>query len=263
MNSSTLTDDSGPVDQTDSGTDLSPSLEHHKPDGYPVPLYTLANYMRKGAWLDIRTDEGPINRVRITEIVVRTLGEDVRFRQEWVEHLDSERKDPKRVRHEIVVDSDAIWKVEPTRYHIDEVEPHGVQIEWIPQPSQSPDLMQRILEAAMQTTMRMYDLSLAQLRHTAMREHLTARYACMLVVFEMSDLSETQITEALGYKSPTPLHSARSEVVWVQGGQRSAQSAHWTLPEWVKRIGNACEATVGRQRRTLPLPPNYLPVLSR
>lgn len=253
MSLSSSTVEPGGEDQTDSGTD---SPTNHKPDGLPVPLYVLAAYMRDGTWLDIRTEDGPAYRVRIIEIVVRVRGEDVRFTQEWLENLDDERKEVKRCRHTLDIDSESIWKIEPSQYHLDEVQPYGLKIELPPLPKQSPEQMQLVLETVLKTSLRWHDLTLEQLRQNTNRTHLQQRYVTMLVVLEMSDLSSNQICEAMGYRSPTPMISA------VQDRRNGRWKA--ALEKSVYSLGGLCDTQLSfTARRTLPFPLNYSPILDR
>lgn len=246
----------GSGDQTTSGIDSNVSpLPPPKPDGFPVPLYVLGAYMRDGTWLDIRTEDGPAYRVRIVEIVVRVQSEDVRFMQEWLEHLDDEGAEVKRVRHYINVDSDTIWKVEPSRYHIDEVQPHGFKIE-TPKLPQNEERMHVVLTTVIKTALTLNDLKLEELRQAYDRQTLPVRKAVMIVTYEMSDLSPPQICEALGYKSQMPLQTARWDV------SNSRARNHVWLRESALRLGKLCDQQLDFQaRRSEPFPSDYSPVL--
>jgi hypothetical protein len=258
MNSSSLTIESGAEGQTDCGIDsnLSP-LEPPKPDGLPVPLWALAAYMRDGTWLDIRTEDGPAYRVRIVEIIVRVQSEDIRFMQEWLEHLDDEGHEVKRVRHYINVDSDTIWKVEPSRYHIDQVEPYGLKITMPKALPQDESQMQKVLTTVIKTALTLDDLKLEELRQAYDRHTLPTRKAVMIVAYEMSDLSPPQICQALGYKSQMPHQTARQDV------SNSRCRNHVWLRAAALRLGTLCDQQLDfRARRTQPFPTDYRPVLA-
>lgn len=248
------TTERGAEAQTVSGTDSNQSPQPPKPDGFPVPLHVLAAYMRDGTWLDIRTEDGPVHRVRIIGIVVRVRGDDVRFRQEWLEHLDDERKEVKRCSHVLDIDSEAIWKIEPTHYHVDEVEPYGLKIELPPMPLQTDEMQKEVLVTVLRATVTTFNVSMNELRSVRDWESIDARYTGMLVVFEMTNLSATQIAEAFGYKSQTPLLSACHD---LKHNRRKG------LRDSMKRIARVVESQITFKARRQYLPGNYSPVLPR
>lgn len=181
------------------GTDLTTSLE-------PCPLWKLAEYMRDGTWLDVRTDETLITRVRIVEMIVRVRGEDIVLRQEWFDAEQEWRK------QQFVVDADTIWKVLPTNYKLEVVEPHGVQL---PPGEMTEDQATHILDLIVKAALFMFSLTPEEFSSkTAVNKwaNIDARYACMAVSWELTELGENEITHRCGYKSPMPLHSARQSI---------------------------------------------------
>jgi hypothetical protein len=221
-----------------------------------VSLQELARHMRDGRWLDVRTDEGPIYRVRIVEMVVRVQSEDIVFRQEY---LDGSGKFAVQ---QFPVESDAIWKTMTTKVRIEDVQPYGITVV---APEDGEDggghvvpitdgQQQRLLETVLKGALYLNNLTLGELRHNPERQHLVPRYVAMLVLYEMSNLAHGQITEALGYASITPLLEAMKE--------RSRDKS--PLPDGVRRLGDLVDNQLAPVRyRSAKLSPSYKPVLPR
>lgn len=174
------------------------------------PLHLLAECMRDGKWLDVRTEEGVLQRVRIVEIVVRVRGEDVQFQQAYFDGSGQYRK------HTFPIDSDCIWKVVPTNYSLEQVKPHGITFLKPASPTSAPDALPSLI---IDTVGSYFGVPREDfIGEVACRnwKRLPERYVSMIVTYEMTDRSPLDIAKLHGYKSLTPCMSALQEVKCIQ-----------------------------------------------
>lgn len=172
----------------------------------PAPLHVLAEHLRDGTWLDLRTAEGPIYRVRIMEIVVRMADEALVCAQEWYDELRE-----RRTRRKLVLTAEDVWRVQPTTLTVFEVKPYGEQTP--PKPRELGTGTLDVLKEAIATAAAdLVDTSSAAVMADTKggRRFTQVRYVAMLVMYEMTDLSIPKITDYYGYGSPTPFYSAQS-----------------------------------------------------
>jgi hypothetical protein len=231
----------------------------------PCPLQVLARHMLDGRWVDVRTDEGLICRVRITEIVVRAQGEDIRLRQEWLDGPDDKVR---RIRQEIVVDADAIWKVLPTNYHIEQVQPWKTKKTGGPRSPVPDETAQTIVTQVIETALFLYQTTKKDLIEEGNAS--PRRYVAMLVIFEMTDISVFDIcTKHFGYHSPTPMVSAQYR---LRSGLEGHRNETFVTPENIRRLADlvdqalepqaAREGRTERYRSSRVFPNDYTPVLT-
>lgn len=220
----------------------------------PCPLYVLGRYMQEGTWLDVRTGDGVIQRVRVLEIVVRVKTEEVRFRQEWL--VDEEDF----YKQEIVLDSEDIWRVTETNYHIMEVQPYGLAKRATPVGVNSGEtetsaFAQLVVETVVKAAQFLYQINYTDLMESNDWVILNRRHACLLVVYEMTDLSPRTICVShFKYRSQQPLLTARDKVRPGTGTDFEAD---------VRRLGKLCDQQLlpDKHRRSVPYPRDYTPVL--
>lgn len=221
----------------------------------PVSLALLAHHMQTGRWLDIRCDNELIQRVRIIEIVVRVQGEDIVVRQEWLDE-QAERDEDYYRKHTFVIDSDAIWRVRPSELHPSDVRPYGIDV---PREPQDEGLQQRILVTVLNTARGIWKLGMEELSAVTEWKWIPHRYACMVVLYEVSDLDERQITQAFGYKSVQPFVSARDMVRRPYSDEcRSRQQMARQLG---RHVDECFPPPPPRTSRTFPT--DYKPLLKR
>lgn len=223
----------------------------------PCPLTTLAEALRDGTWLDVRTDEHTIMRVRIIEIVVRTQGEDVVFRQEW---LDSEQEFQKA---QFAIDSDAIWRIVKSSYKVDEVMPY----EYAP----SAHVAKRVSNGEERRIIDAVNSSACYLFQEDPKEFVSNyggkgtwnlvnhRHVAIIVIYEMTNMSPTAIcTKAYGYKSQGPWLTAAWKAKVGPGRDSKA------FCDSVRRLGELVDSKLcERFRRSDRFGHDYQPVLSR
>lgn len=220
-----------------------------------VELRELAEHMRDQRWLDMRYDDELLQRVRIVEMIVRVEGEDIVLKQEWVNE-DAEVKEDYFHRQRIEIDSEGIWKVMPTAYHVSEVQPRGIAL--TPQ-AVGDELAQAVLLAVQRSLkfVHHFDDKEWEEMYRCRWEISDARHQGIIVVYEMTDLPPDQICRGFGYKSPQPLMTAR----WK--ASISPHNQHESFREGIKRLAKLTEEFVPGQkpRRSVGFPRDYKPVV--
>lgn len=164
----------------------------------PAPLAQLAEHMRDGRWLELRTDDGTLHRVRITEIRVYPKGDDIVLRQEWLTEKDEFRH------REIVMDSEAIWRATPVKMRVSEVKPPV--IERVGDPTRVLGEIVNVLIADTNfTTGELLNPNSGRMDSRM----VDARHSGVLLLYEMTDLSTVEAAAHFGYKSQQPFLTAR------------------------------------------------------
>lgn len=162
----------------------------------PCPLATLAEYMRDGKWLDMQTESGKLQRVRVTEIRVRTQGEDVMLRQEW---LTAEGV----FRHrELAIDSDCIWRATPVTRNIGDVEG----------PRELAGDAEHVFGVIVNVLIADTGFTTGQLTSGGKQGRLdakivNARHSGLVMQYEMTDDDPLKVCERFGYMSPQALNT--------------------------------------------------------
>lgn len=179
----------------------------------PCPLHVLAEAMRDGKWLDMRTEDGVIQRVRIVEIIVRTQGDDVVLRQEWLTGRDRDEF----YKQQFAIDAESIWKIAPTNYRIAAVRPYGSPDGERPAVKGQP-ATERETEIIVDTVVKggifLFQIA-AKDWNAATRggkgdwHVINKRHATVLVLFEMTDLDPSECCKRMGWKSQQPLITAK------------------------------------------------------
>ncbi len=219
----------------------------------PVPLGVLAEYLRDGTWLDLRTEDGLVQRVRITEIIVRVEGEDVRLFQQW---FDEDCSFNKRT---FTLDAEAIRKVRPTTcQRVSDVVPWDGDLNRVAPAIFNAEFEQELLQCVLKSAMFMFSVKLDELRNARnfAPGPVTQRYACVIVLYETSNLEPKAICEALGYASVQALVSARCDMCSPHPVQERIDA--------VKRLGKLVDQRMPMRCRTSrAFPDDYSPVLGR
>lgn len=166
----------------------------------PAPLAQLAAHMRDGTWLDVRTDDGLLQRVRITEIRVYVHGEDIIFRQEWFTPEDDFRH------RQVPVESEAIWRVNPSRTELRDVKlPPGCES----RPGDPEDVCRvALLVVGGEMGISADVLCGGEFRGRQLQSVVDARHCCLLILHQMTDEGPVETAQRLGYKSQQPLLTA-------------------------------------------------------
>jgi hypothetical protein len=168
-------------------------------------LRELAENMRDRKWVDMRVDGiGVLQRVRIIEIRVKAEGEDIVVRQEFLDLDDF-------VVCTHVVDADAIWRVLPTNYHTEQVEPYGRRRPRTELPSAPrarwptplwPGERAMVVAAVKYEVARETGCSLS----TALElSTIDAKHRAVLLTYELTDLAAYEVCACFGYHSTSPL----------------------------------------------------------
>lgn len=222
----------------------------------PVSLAVLAEHLRDGTWLDLRTEDGLVQRVRVTEIIVSVDHDDVRLFQQW---FDDDYSFNKR---SFAIDAEAIRRVQPTAcQRVSEVVPWVADMRDDTTPVIfNAETEQELLQCVLASALFMFDVKLNELRAT--REigptEVTQRYACLIVLYEMSNLHPKDICEALGYSkgSVQALISARYDMCGANPVQERIDAT--------KRLGKLVDQRMPRKCRTSrAFPRDYSPLLGR
>lgn len=197
----------------------------------PCPLRVLAEHMRDGTWLDVRTEDGLLERVRITEIRVRVQGEDVIVRQDWLHEEDYRRA-------EHALDSDVIWRVNPTTRKIADVTPFGGVTRTV-QAGEPAAVIGAIVGTVVFTAGGKAEELTSPRVGKEPWELTNARHQGIYLAFEMTDLSGHDIcTGYFGYKSQGPFLLARDKA----RHSLDAQTGYYVRPtatspnDWVKQL---------------------------
>lgn len=236
----------------------------------PCPLDVLAEAMRDGMWLDVRTDDTTIMRVRIMEIIVRTKGEDIVFRQEWLNRAEEFEK------RQFAIDSDAIWRVVKSQYKIEDVKPYGVTEdgEWSDAQKSlygalDSNVTNKIVATVVHAALVLFDHKpenfFAGARGTE-SNMVTHRHATIIVLYEMTNLSPHYIcTDVMKYDSVQPFVTARDKMTVTNYAQSDARRMKHitTFRETVTRLGDLADKQLVQHYRRTNVPDDYQAVLAR
>lgn len=165
----------------------------------PPPLERIAEAIRDRELLDVRVvGEGVLPRVCPINLTVWEGHDDVTFSQEYLADGDFHKA-------EYTFDAEDVMWLKPTICGISDVEPPRVRaLKRLPDDEQ---MIQHVLD----TVAFIYDLK----RDDILNHRQTTpqvRYLAMLLLYEVTDMSQHAIPQHFGYQSPTPLHSAQREV---------------------------------------------------
>jgi hypothetical protein len=190
----------------------------------PVPLTSLAEAMRDEAWLDMRiVEHGNVPRVRVQSILIMTHNETVELYQEL----------PEDAYRYLEVDSEDIMAALPSCFERDDVPepneppPSGADPEEYTQgrpfasyklPSEARAMFPLVRRAVFNQFANpdhmerdFWDLTNVSSRNPTNLYHFTlhVRYALLLTLYEVTELSQADVCYVVGYHSIQPFISAR------------------------------------------------------
>ena len=180
----------------------------------PVPLDRLGEYLRDGVLVDMRVLHGEemvtLERVRITEIVIRQYDEALTCKQEFIEGEQT-------LTHDLIVECDCLYWARPTNFTLDIVNPVKA---YEPEPESLED-MGGAVDAAWAACADVCDVvhPVDRWRESVMTAsagspplgHWNAvdvKHLVALTAWHTSNLSPDTICKLLGYRSPMPFMTA-------------------------------------------------------
>jgi hypothetical protein len=175
-----------------------------------VTLQELAQFMQDGAWLDLGTEDGVLERVRITEIRVRPRGDDLMLRQEWVIA-------DQRLHREIEIDAESVWRAKPTRLDIFEVRSPYKARDGVAKPDAAFGAITTAI--AMHEGFDIQQLTgMAPVGEFEFGRLIACRHVGILLQYGMTAESMTEASFRFGYSSPQPYYTAREKLEKNDGG---------------------------------------------
>lgn len=200
----------------------------------PPPLERIAEAIRDRELLDVRVvGEGVLPRVCPINLTVWEGHDDVTFSQEYVSDGDFHKA-------EYTFDAEDVMWLKPTICGISDVEPPRVRaLRDLPD---NEKMVQHVLDTVAFVYNRKVD-DILNHRETVPQ----VRYLAMLLLYEVTNMSQHMIPQHFGYKSITPLHSALMEV----GLNRRIPKEQEHLDR-IERLRQAHELLETRVGRTLP-----------
>lgn len=155
---------------------------------------------------------GIMERVQIESIMVYREHEELDVRQDWIEDEDVHTEN-------YVVEADKIMYCRPTSFALEDVTPVLLKVGIKPEAGQSADDVKWTQLCA--AAKRVLAMDEAAFQHAI--EGIPLRYMLMVAMDEISEESGPHICKRLGYRSQTPLLSARSKVKWDKDWLRNVR----------------------------------------
>jgi hypothetical protein len=163
----------------------------------PPDIERIAEAVRDQEWLDIRAiDEGRLIRVMPVNITVWPDRDDVTFRQEYIADGDYRS-------NEWVIDAEDIMALHPSIHGVTDVErPRVADTGLLPEDAV-------MCRHAIETVAFVYKMDTSTLLQLVGGATPLVRYFAIMLMWETTGLSQTEICAVVGYKSPQPYYSAR------------------------------------------------------
>lgn len=179
-----------------------------------VPLDLLAGWLRDGELVDMRVLHGEdmvtLERVEITEIIVRREDEALTAKQEFVDGDAT-------LQHDLVIECENLYWARPTSFELHTVNP--VQ-DYHPEPDTLEDVS-GVMDKAWEAVADNHDIvqPVAWFREKVLDgtwmssgANISVRHLVILTAWHTSDLQPDRICKLVGYHSPQPFMTACDKV---------------------------------------------------